>query len=126
VSAEAERIVAGVQQWLIEAASGEHGGLDTGAPTCGVCPVCRAVDAVRGADPAVLAAGLEVATSAALVIADALKRAADELMDLVTGSEDQHAPDGDGDDDADAAASEGVDDNQADDSQADDNQAGQR
>jgi len=117
VSAEAERIVAGVQQWLIEAASGEHGGLDTGAPTCGVCPVCRAVDAVRSADPAVLAAGLEVATSAALVIADALKRAADELMDLVTGSEDHHAPDGD----SDAAASEGVDDNEA-----GDNQAGQR
>jgi len=124
VSAEAERIVAGVQQWLIEAASGEHGGLDTGAPTCGVCPVCRAVGAVRSADPAVLAAGLEVATSAALVIADALKRAADELMDLVTGSEEHHAPDGDSD--GDAAASEGKDDNHADDNEAGDNQAGQR
>jgi len=124
VSAEAERIVAGVQQWLIEAASGEHGGLDTGAPTCGVCPVCRAVDAVRSADPAVLAAGLEVATSAALVIADALKRAADELMDLVTGSEEHHAPDGDSD--GDAAASAGKDDNHADDNEAGDNQAGQR
>ena len=82
---EADRIVEGVQRWLTEAAQGAHGGLDTGSPTCGVCPVCRAVGAVRTADPALLAAGLEVATSAALSIADALKRAADDLLDLVTG-----------------------------------------
>jgi len=80
---EAERIVDGVQRWLVEAAQGAHGGLDTGAAACGVCPLCRAVGAVRTADPALLAAGLEVATSAALALADVLKRAADDLMDLV-------------------------------------------
>jgi hypothetical protein len=83
---EAERIVAGVQGWLTEAAQGAHGGLATGAPTCGVCPVCRTVEAIRTADPALLAAGLEVATSAALSIADVLKRAADELLDVVTSA----------------------------------------
>jgi hypothetical protein len=77
---EAARLVEAVQTWLHEAAGGEHGGLDTGAPECGACPVCRAAGLLRSADPAVVTIVVEALLGAAVAAADVLREAGDRLL----------------------------------------------
>jgi hypothetical protein len=68
------------QKWLREAADGAHGGLDTGAPECGACPLCRAAGLLRSADPAVVATVVEAAVGAATAAAEVLREAGERLL----------------------------------------------
>jgi hypothetical protein len=74
------RLVEAIQNWLHEASRGDHGGLDTGAPECGVCPLCRAAGLLRSADPAVVTVVVEAVVGAAVAAADVLREAGDRLL----------------------------------------------
>lgn len=80
---DAGRLVMLAQEWLDEAASGAHGGLDTGAPECGVCPLCRLVGALRTTDPAVVESVVDVVTSAVVSVTDVLREAGERLLATV-------------------------------------------
>jgi hypothetical protein len=77
---DAGRLVSIAQEWLDEAAAGAHGGLDTGAPECGVCPLCRLVGALRTTDPAVVESVVDVVSSALVSVTDVLKEAGERLL----------------------------------------------
>jgi len=81
---EAARLVEAAQQWLDEASHGEHGGLDTGAPECGICPLCRLAALIRGADPHMVAGVVEQATGMVVMLADTLRGAASRAAEAAT------------------------------------------
>lgn len=83
---DAGRLVAAAQEWLDEAATGAHGGLDTGAPECGVCPLCRLVGVLRTTDPAVVESVVEVATSAVVSVTEVLREAGERLLAAAAAS----------------------------------------
>jgi hypothetical protein len=72
--------IASAQQWLADAAQGEHGGLATGSAECGLCPVCRLIAALRAADPAVVTTVVEAAAGAAIAAVDVLREAGESLL----------------------------------------------
>lgn len=80
---DAGRLVSIAQEWLDEAATGAHGGFDTGAPECGVCPLCRLVGALRTTDPAVVESVVDVVTSAVVSVTDVLREAGERLLATV-------------------------------------------
>ena len=100
---DAGRLVSMAQEWLDEAATGAHGGLDTGAPECGVCPLCRLVGVLRTTDPAVVESVVDVVTTAVVSVTDVLREAGERLLSTVPSAAEPasqpHGPDG-----ADAAA----------------------
>lgn len=76
---EAARLVEAVQQWVAGAQAGLP--LATDAPECRLCPVCRALGALRGTRPEVFEHLSEAAT--ALLAA---------LRGAVAAHEHQHSP----------------------------------
>jgi hypothetical protein len=76
-------LVSIAQEWLDEAATGAHGGLDTGAPECGVCPLCRLVGALRATDPAVVESVVDVVATAVVSVTDVLREAGERLLATV-------------------------------------------
>lgn len=80
---DAGRLVSMAQEWLDEAAAGAHGGLDTGAPECGVCPLCKLVGVLRTTDPAVVESVVDVVTTAVVSVTDVLREAGERLLATV-------------------------------------------
>ena len=81
---EAARLVEAAADWARRAVSAvdpEGDRLDTGAPACAVCPICRAVGAIRAEHP-------EVAERVAAVTAEAAVTVAGLLRTLFDGHRD--------------------------------------
>jgi hypothetical protein len=73
---EAARLVEAAADWVRRAVSavdpdGER--LDTGAPECTVCPLCRAVHAIRTEHPEAAERATALATDAATMVAGLLR-----------------------------------------------------
>ncbi len=111
VADEAAKLLGALSDWAKDAAHDVDSHVATGAPECTVCPVCRAVHAVRGLNPEVTAHLVSAATSlmhaaAGMMASASAGPAAREGVEPIDLDDDGAWPD-DPDDDPDDDPEEG-------------------